>query len=172
MWVSAHPHTRAGYHTATARTRFLNHDPHLCPAPTPLVTPPSSLPPHLPTTVECLVMMGLLSWARAHNLSPPTPPRRQSCGLPYARAAHNGDMGTCATLRRLGCPWAPGGATFRAAVYDGRGHCGALPALQWLRREGCPVDWGTALAAADDAGEDACPHVRRWLEAARRRGAA
>ncbi|KAG2441826.1 hypothetical protein HXX76_003434 [Chlamydomonas incerta] len=93
-----------------------------------------------------------------------------TCGLPYARAAHNGDVATLATLRRLGCAWAPGGDTFRAAVYDGRGHCGELPALKWLRSEGCPVDWGAALAAADGAGEDALPRVRQWLEAMRRRG--
>ncbi|KAG2495497.1 hypothetical protein HYH03_006441 [Edaphochlamys debaryana] len=73
-----------------------------------------------------------------------------TAGEAYVRAAHNGDLLTLGTLRRLGSPWSPAGDTFTRAILS-RGRAAPLSALRWLRDRGCPVSWANAAEAAAGA---------------------
>ncbi|PNH01265.1 Ankyrin repeat domain-containing protein, partial [Tetrabaena socialis] len=91
-------------------------------------------------------------------------------GEPYVRAARNGDLAMLRCLRRLGCPWGPGGSTFTRAV------AGLINeiwdyvepvehVLSFLLDGGCPVDWDAAEAAAEDARDKA---RTGWLQMQRK----
>ncbi|KAG2498161.1 hypothetical protein HYH03_003918 [Edaphochlamys debaryana] len=74
-------------------------------------------------------------------------------GEPYVVAARNGDLSTLAALRDLGMP--VGTHAFTRAVWTGvQGAEGAdPPALEWLLAAGVPVDWRSAVWAAERRGD-------------------
>ncbi|GFR46870.1 hypothetical protein Agub_g8511, partial [Astrephomene gubernaculifera] len=83
-------------------------------------------------------------------------------GRGYYLAAVRGDLATLRCLKRLGYPWGRYGRVFTSSVRQPA----PLAALQCLLEEGCPVDWGQAVAAAaeeaEGAGEES--EKRRTLE--------
>ncbi|KXZ51668.1 hypothetical protein GPECTOR_11g120 [Gonium pectorale] len=86
-------------------------------------------------------------------------------GGPFMRPAEQSDFATLECLARLGCPWGPPGQLFERCV--GCASC-PLPSLAWLVEVGCPVDWATALKAAEEraAGEgasEAAGAVLAWV---------
>lgn len=85
-------------------------------------------------------------------------------GDAYFAAGLNGDMATLRCLRQLGCPFSTDATTFTEAVAMWHGGLGAL---QWLRDQGCPVDWVAAreaarVRAATDPAFD--PAILAWIE--------
>ncbi|PNH07776.1 Ankyrin repeat domain-containing protein [Tetrabaena socialis] len=84
-----------------------------------------------------------LEWLATHGCPMTEPDGRWPD--PYLVPAIREDWRTLACVRRLGCPWQPNGGTFTSAVLDCR--C-SLPALRWLLRLGCPMDWQRASKAA------------------------
>ena len=85
----------------------------------------------------------------------PFPPRPQQDGEPYALVGANGDLRTLAVLRRLHCPWSPGGRTLTLAVWwpGGGSFTSCEPAvLTWLLAAGVPADWEAARRAARRRG--------------------
>ncbi|GFR44820.1 hypothetical protein Agub_g6158 [Astrephomene gubernaculifera] len=87
-------------------------------------------------------------------------------GKAYDKAAANGDYAMLRCLRRLGCPWGTASphTTFSSCVLSG---C-PLQVLGWLAAEGCPVDWGAAVAAAEwrvrDSPGEASAGVLAWVQ--------
>ncbi|EFJ41405.1 hypothetical protein VOLCADRAFT_107723 [Volvox carteri f. nagariensis] len=93
----------------------------------------------------------------------------------YITAAHYQDLVILRCLRRLGCPWGPG--VFSRAVYDKDYgitletlHRGStVEVLQWLRAEGCPVDWEEARSRAKtrknkSLRDENAVAVHAWIE--------
>ncbi|EFJ41451.1 hypothetical protein VOLCADRAFT_107726 [Volvox carteri f. nagariensis] len=93
----------------------------------------------------------------------------------YVTAAHHHDLVILRCLRRLGCPWGPG--VFSRAVYDKDYgitletlHRGStVKVLQWLRAEGCPVDWEEARSWAKTrknqyVWDENAVAVHAWIE--------
>ncbi|PNH04222.1 Ankyrin repeat domain-containing protein [Tetrabaena socialis] len=97
-------------------------------------------------------------------------------GEPYVRAVRRGTLGMLRCLRRLGCPWGPGGSNsciLTRTVYtvawvaDDSYRFGehVLRMLSWLLDQGCPVDWDAVEAAAQLGGNE---ELMGWLQAQRK----
>ncbi|PNH06649.1 Ankyrin repeat domain-containing protein [Tetrabaena socialis] len=104
---------------------------------------------------------------------------------PYVQAARHGDLAMLRCLRRLGCPWGPGGSTLTRAVslilkyhYVHDGSMATIfrwatiehveHVLRFLLDEGCPVDWDAVEAAAKRIGDK---ELMGWLQAQRKQRA-
>ncbi|KAG2495531.1 hypothetical protein HYH03_006474 [Edaphochlamys debaryana] len=98
----------------------------------------------------------MVEWLVAHGAPAGT------SGEAYVGAARSGDTAMLVTLKRLGVPWAPSGATFTRAVAQSV----RLPLLHALKALGCPVHWASAAAAAR-AGWRRDPELLTWLAAQR-----
>ncbi|PNH03277.1 Ankyrin repeat domain-containing protein [Tetrabaena socialis] len=71
-------------------------------------------------------------------------------GYPYVWAAATGHLEMLRCLRRLGCPWSPGGSTFASLLewLNAGLDANVERALCWLLDQGCPVDWDQAVTIA------------------------
>ncbi|GFR45438.1 hypothetical protein Agub_g6817 [Astrephomene gubernaculifera] len=86
----------------------------------------------------------------------------EEMGGAYTTAARQGDLLTMRCLRRLGCPWGPPGLVFEDCIEAG---CD-LPILDWLLKEGCPVEWKRvveAVARKVHPGINRIPELWQWL---------
>ncbi|GFR46421.1 hypothetical protein Agub_g8003, partial [Astrephomene gubernaculifera] len=98
----------------------------------------------------------MMEWLAEHGCPMTVHPIQSVDDSMYALAGKLGDTATLHLLRRLGCPW-QGPDTFTWCVRSG---C-CLPVLQWLRKEGCPVDWEAAVGAVQPQQRGG--EVERWL---------